>query len=52
MEENEKVCDTLNVNQDLFREKELATVLKRLQVLIVRYMSFINMVAPRLEISY
>ena len=41
IEENEEVCDTLDVKEDLFCEEELATVLKRLkiirpQVLIVR----------------
>ena len=30
-EENEKVCDTLNVKKDLFCEEELAVVLKELR---------------------
>ena len=30
IEENEKVCDTLDVKEDLFCEEELATVLKGL----------------------
>ena len=28
IDENEKVCDTLDVKEDLFSEEELATVLK------------------------
>ena len=41
IEKNEKVCDTLDVKEDLFCEEEFATVLKglkiiRFQVLIVR----------------
>ena len=40
IDENEKVCDTLDVKEDLFSEEELAIVLKGLktirpQVLIV-----------------
>ena len=31
IDENEKVCDTLNVKKDLFSEEELATVLKGLK---------------------
>ena len=31
MDENEKVCDTLGVKEDLFCEEELATVLKGLK---------------------
>ena len=31
IEENEKVCDTLDVKEDLFCEEELATVLKGLK---------------------
>ena len=31
IDENEKVCDTLDVNEDLFSEEELVTVLKGLQ---------------------
>ena len=51
---NEKKCDTLEVKEDLFYEKELAIVLKqlkiiRVQVLIVWQMSFLHMVALRLE---
>ena len=30
-EENEKVCDILNVKEDLFRGEELATVPKRIK---------------------
>ena len=57
IEEKEKVCDTLDVKEDLFCEEQLATVLKGLKnnkapVLIVWYMSFLNMTALRLEISY
>ena len=56
-DKNEKVRDTLDVKEDLFSEEELATVLKglkiiRLHVLIVWLMSFLNMVALRLGISY
>ena len=32
IEENEKVCDTLDVKEDLFCEEELATVLKGLKI--------------------
>ena len=31
LEENEKVCDTLDVKEDLFCKEELATVLKGLK---------------------
>ena len=31
MDENEKVCDTLDVKEDMFTEEELATVLKGLK---------------------
>ena len=31
IDENEKVCDTLDVKEDLFCEEELATVLKGLR---------------------
>ena len=31
IEENEKVCDTLDMREDLFCEEELVTVLKRLK---------------------
>ena len=31
IDENEKVCDTLDVKEDLFSEEELATVLKGLK---------------------
>jgi len=31
IEENEKVCDTLDVKEDLFCEEDLVTVLKRLK---------------------
>jgi hypothetical protein len=31
IEENEKVCDTYDVRKDLFCEKELVTILKRLK---------------------
>jgi len=33
IEENKKVCDTLDVKQDLFCEEELATVLKGLKII-------------------
>ena len=57
IEENEKVCDTLDVKEDLFCEEELATVLKGLKNNKAPgadsvVMSFLNMVALRLEISY
>jgi len=31
IEENEKVCDTLDVKEEMFGEKELVTVLKGLK---------------------
>ena len=33
LEENEKVCDTLDVKEDLFCEEELVTVLKELKII-------------------
>ena len=33
IDENEKVCDTLDVKEDLFSEEELATVLKGLKIM-------------------
>ena len=33
IDENEKVCDTLDVKEDLFSEEELATVLKGLKII-------------------
>ena len=33
VEENEKVCDTLDVKEDLFCEEEIATVLKGLKIM-------------------
>jgi hypothetical protein len=57
IEENEKVCDTLDVKEDLFCEEELATVLKGLKNnkapgadRVVN--DFLNMVGLVLEISY
>ena len=57
IDENEKVCDTLDVKEDLFSEEELATVVKGLKNnkaagadIVINV--FLNMVALRLEISY
>ena len=33
IDENEKVCDTLDVKEDLLSEEELATVLKGLKII-------------------
>ena len=33
IEENEKVCDTLNAQEDFFCEEELATVVKGLKTI-------------------
>ena len=33
IDENEKVCDTLDVKEDLFSEEELATVLRGLKII-------------------
>ena len=54
IEENEKVCDTLDVKAGLFCEEELATALKRLKNMnffLNMKMSFLNMAALSLEIS-
>ena len=32
IDENEKICDTLDVKEDLFCEEELATILKGLKI--------------------
>ena len=33
IEDNEKVCDSLNVKEDLFCEEESVTILKRLKII-------------------
>ena len=57
IDENKKVCDTLDVKEDLFCQEEFATILKGLKNnkapgadSVIN--EFLNMVALRLEISY
>ena len=59
IEENENLCDTLDVKEDLFCEEELVTVIKGLKNnkapgadSVVNELFFFNMVVMKLKISY